>query len=210
MTHALHRCGSAESLEGDYVLIAMGAKENRAAVAPGLAKAARILLETGPSNIGSSSLGMTALLGFDAEDFIARIVGSDAVACAFSSREKLRQAVARLKEADLGLSITVSGLTDEILPMARELGLRPDSINLSFGIMGETGGVAEERILELTTMCGHCRVSAELARSAVRNVAGGVQTPLQASQMLGRPCTCGLFNVDRSAALLAELSVERL
>lgn len=206
MTHSLHRSGSVESLAGDYVLIAACTRGNREAMAPALVEAARILLELEPTNLGSSRVGTNSLIGFDQAEFLRELREADSVACTFSSREGLKEAVARLKQADLGISITLSGLTEEILPLAGGVGLQPHSICLSLGVTGETRGMAEGEALDLITMCGHCRISEGLARQAARNVASGVQSAWEASKMLGKPCTCGLFNADRAETLLARLA----
>ena len=143
MTHSLHRRGSAESLQGDYVMIARTSKVNKAARAPDLAKVAEIIFEVGVSNTGSSVLETNFPLGLDREEFVRRIPTAHGILCSFSSKEKLAEVLRRLKEADLGLSITVSGLIDEVIPLAQEMGIKPHTVNLSMGILGKTEKLAE-------------------------------------------------------------------
>jgi hypothetical protein len=38
---------------------------------------------------------------------------------------------------NLGLSVTVSGLIEEIFDICKELGIKPHSINLSLGVWGK-------------------------------------------------------------------------
>ncbi len=201
MTHSLHRCGSVESLKGDYVLLAR--VKGRPPLAPELAKIAEIIFEVGPTNTGSSRIKTNMALGLDREEFIRRIPEASVLLASFSSKDKLRQALARLKEADLGISIVVSGLIDEVIPLAQELGLRPHTINLSMGIIGKTAKLPGEEILEFTTMCGHALIASNLVRKAIQEVANGAKTAREASIELAKPCVCGIYNLDRSDLLLA-------
>lgn len=204
MTHSLHRRGSTESLRGDYVLIARTSRVNKAAVAPGLSKVAEIILEVGVSNTGSSVLETNFPLGMDREEFVRRIPTAHGLLCSFSSKEKLAEVLRRLKEADLGLSITVSGLLDEVIPLAQEMGIKPHTANLSMGILGRTDKLADEETLEFTTMCGHALIAANLVKKGIADVTCGAKTPREASDMIGAPCVCGIYNLDRSDILLRE------
>lgn len=204
MTHALHRTGSVESLSQDYVLLAIPAKTNREAVGPALARVAEIVLESAPSNLGSSALGQNMALGLDPAEFISRIAGSDGLQCAFASREQLAEVLRKLKEADLGVSITVSGLLDEIFSLAGDLELTPHTVDLSLGLLGDTDGVPDQAVLDIVTMCGHDRVAAGLIRQEAQAVASGARCADEAAVLLGKPCTCGIFNLTRAARMLKE------
>lgn len=208
MTHSLHRRGPREALEKDYVLVAMTSKENKEVTKPVLSDVARIVLETGVSNTGSSGLETNMPLGFDQDWFIQSIPKSHGLLSSFSSKEKLRQALIKLKKADLGISITVSGLIDEVIPMAQEIGLKPHTINLSLGIIGKTEKLPPEEILEFTTMCGHAMISANLARKGIADVACGGKSARDASNMVATPCICGIYNLDRSDVMLAQRAAE--
>jgi|GEM_PF-4053171 len=146
MTHALHREGSIKSLRGDYVLLAMVSRANRETAGPAMARFAQIALGADPTNYGSSTFALNRPLGLQPEDFIRRAPEADGVACVFTSKEELRQVLVELKEADLGLSITVSGLTDEVLALAREVGLKPHSVELSLGDTGRHRPVGRSRV----------------------------------------------------------------
>src|SRR5665647_1374884 len=122
----------------------------------------------------------------------------------FSSKEKLAEVLRRLKEADLGLSITVSGLLDEVIPLAQEMGIKPHTANLSMGILGRTDKLADEETLEFTTMCGHALIAANLVKKGISDVARGAKTLREASDMIGAPCVCGIYNLDRSDLLLQQ------
>ena len=204
MTHTLHRCGNIESLKDDYVLIAMVNKVNRDKVRPLLSKVAKIMFESGLCNTGSTLLGTNVPLGFDREDFIKRIAGANALLCSFSNKENLRKALTALKEARLGISITVSGLVDEVESLAEELEIKPHTINLSLGIIGNTKRLAAPEIMEVTTMCGHALISRNLIKKGIKEIADGAMIPEDASMMVARPCICGIFNLNRAAALMQE------
>ncbi len=204
MTHSLHRTGTEESLQGDYVMITRTTKANRAAINHLLPEVAKMVFEIGPSNIGSSALQTNVPLGLDPEDFVKRIGGVYGFLCTWSSREKLREVLKRLKEKDFGFSVTVSGLIDEVIPLAQELGIKPHTINLSLGILGDTDQLAEEEVLELTTMCGHAMIAANLVKKGIADVKSGAKSAREASMIIGRPCVCGIFNLDRSDCLLAK------
>jgi hypothetical protein len=201
MTHSLHRCGTIESLKRDYVLLAR--VPGRPPLVPQLAKIAEIIFEVGPTNTGSSILRTNMALGIDREAFIKHIPETSVILASFSSKEKLRQVLAKLKEADLGMCIVVSGLIDEVISLAQELGLRPHTISLSMGIIGKTEKLPGEDILEITTMCGHGLVASNLVRKAIEDVASGAKSAREASIELAKPCPCGIFNMDRSDLLLA-------
>ncbi len=205
MTHALHREGSIKSLRGDYVLLAMVSRANRETAGPAMARFAQIALGADPTNYGSSTFALNRPLGLQPEDFIRRAPEADGVACVFTSKEELRQVLVELKEADLGLSITVSGLTDEVLALAREVGLKPHSVELSLGILGDTGQLAEAELLEVMTMCGHSRISAALIKRGAREVEEGLRSAEDVAHALGRPCSCGLFNLRRGELLLSRM-----
>jgi hypothetical protein len=202
MTHSLHRRGPIEELKEDYVLVSMTSSVNKDATKPVLADVAKIIFDVGVSNTGSSGLETNIPIGFDKDEFVQSIPRSHGLLASFSSKAKLRQALARLKEADLGISITVSGVVEEVIPMAQDLGLKPHTINLSLGIIGKTEKLPEEEILEYTTMCGHALISANLARKGIKEVSCGSKSPRDASMMVAKPCVCGIYNLDRSDIML--------
>ncbi|MHB0868006.1 MAG: hypothetical protein ACYC66_01240 [Chloroflexota bacterium] len=209
MTHSLHRRGSLESLKNDFVMVARTSKVNKATTAPALSRVAEIVLEVGVSNTGSSVLETNIPLGLKKDEFVRQIPSAHGMLCSFSSKERMRETLRRLKEEDLGISITASGVIDEVIPMAQELGIKPHTINLSMGILGKTTKLAEEEVLELTTMCGHALISANLVRKGLQEVACGAKTPREASNMLGTPCVCGIYNLDRSDVLLRQRAAAR-
>ena len=201
MTHSLHRRGSAESLQNDYVILATPAVGfNQEGSKEKLLKMLDIIYELGPTNIGSYECG-TIYSGATFEQIREKLSGVPRVRCSFADKAKVREFVRRVKELDLGLSLTISGLTSEVEEMAREMGIRPHSVNLSLNIWGKTGDLPSEEVLEFLTMCGHGMVSRHLVERLLEQVKAGRRTPRQAAILVAQPCVCGIFNVERAEKL---------
>lgn len=201
MTHSLHRRGSSASLANDYVILVTPAVGFNDEGAPDkLREALEVVLEAEPANIGSYATG-TVFAGATPEEIRQGLWEQPRVRCAFAGREQVKRVLEELKKKDLGLSVTVSGLTDEVLDLAREVGLKPHSINLSLGVWGNTAVLPSEDVLEFVTMCGHGLISRYLVEKAIDLVRRGRRTPEQAARMIAPPCVCGIFNPVRAAEL---------
>lgn len=201
MTHSLHRQGDRASLERDYViLITPAIGVNDAGSGEKLVRSLDILLEEGVTNIGDVEHG-SVLGGLDPSDLRAYMGDGKRIRACVSDRETLRRILERLKEADLGLSITVSGLIDEVFDIAREIGAEPHTINLALGVWGRTELLPEPRILEVTTMCGHHMISKDLTADVISRVKSGAISPEKAAEEIGRLCVCGIFNQERCREL---------
>lgn len=202
MTHTLHRCGTEESLKNDYVLLVTAASGiNHEGSREKLLKVLDVVWDVGPANIGSQHLG-TVLQGYSLEEIKASLAEVPRVRCCFSSKEKMFEVIKRLKELDLGISVTVEGPTEDIVAMSRSLGIEPHSVNLSLDIWGKKDELPPEEILELVTMCGHGLISQYLVKKVIEDVKKGKSTPRQAAVEIGRPCVCGIYNPDRAEELL--------
>ncbi|MDI6824058.1 MAG: hypothetical protein QME93_04380 [Bacillota bacterium] len=88
-----------------------------------------------------------------------------------SSRESLEDVVElirELKEADLGVSVVISGLHDVVEDMVRQPGLkRIHTREFSLGSHGRLELLPEYEILEFTTMCGHAMVASGLVKHMI-------------------------------------------
>lgn len=206
MTHSLHRQGSIESLKNDYVMYARNSRGiNAEGSGSKLRRIAEIVFDEGPNNAGASDHNATIANGrWSREVALASQAGARGFICCFNSREKMKRVLERLKEEGLGISIVVSGLIDEVMGMARELGLKPHTINISLGIRGKTELLPDPETMEFTTMCGHALVSASLVKKAVAEVKAGIRTPEEAALMVGQPCICGIVNLARAAEMLGQ------
>ncbi len=203
MTHSLHRRGTVEELRNDYVLLVTPAiGHNHEGKRAALQKVVDIVFEVGPNNIASIEATGTIFTGTTKDDIKNNIHDKGRVRCCFDDKQKMAEVIRRLAEAELGLSITVSGLIDEVVPMARQAGLEPHTINLSLGTHGNTGCLPDEHVLEITTMCGHALVATNLARAMMKEVKAGRKTLDEAAVKLAQPCFCGIFNTERAKQVL--------
>jgi hypothetical protein len=208
MTHSLHREGSQESLETEYVLFIYPARGfNYKGSAPKVRHMVELLYQAGPVNMIPTSLRRNMYSGVTNEEILDSItVDGTRVYSVFNDREKLKKAVILLKEANEGISVMVSGITDRVREIAAEIGVTPHMINLSLGIHGRTDRLPPADIREFTTMCGHGVVSPYLVKDMIRRVKTGKVSEWDGSVLLAEPCTCGIYNPYRSAELLRDKS----
>ena len=124
----------------------------------------------------------------------------------FSDRDTLIAVMKALKEADYGYSVVVSGLVDDVDCCAKKAGIQRHSVDLSLGIWGKIDKLPDEKIMEITTMCGHGMISANLVSKMIDDIRAGRTTARKAAVKLAEPCACGIFNIDKAEALLNELA----
>lgn len=202
MTHSLHREGSVKSLEDDYViLITPAIGVNSKGSGEKLKRSLKILVEEGVENIGDVEHG-SIKTGLTVERLDSLLGDGKRVRAAISDKDALRRILKRIKEEDLGLSITISGLVDNVLGMSKGLGLKPHSINMALGVWGKVSLLPDERIREVTTMCGHHMISRNLVKDAFDKVRAGKTTPEKAAEKVSKLCVCGIFNTKRCSMLL--------
>ena len=147
MTHSLHREGSLESLEKEFVLFIYPARGfNYKGSAPKVRHLVELLYQAGPVNMIPTSLRRNMYSGVTNEEILDSItVEGTRVYSVFNDREKLKKALILIKEADEGISIMVSGITDRVRDLAAELGINPHMVNLSLGHPREDGSPAARR-----------------------------------------------------------------
>lgn len=203
MTNTLHRQGTRESLARDYVIFLTPAKGiNAHGCGEKIKRFLRLALEEGPVNLGTE--GLNLFTASDAEALIESVTDGSGGSATFSDPQALSRLVGKLKVEDLGISINISGLADEVDAILRAHGIVRHSLEQSLGVFGRTERLPTKQILELTTMCGHGLVSHNHARKMIDWVKLGKLSPKQAARYLARPCVCGAFNVDRAEELLAK------
>lgn len=206
MTHSLHREGNLKSLESEYVLFIYPARGfNYKGSAPKIRHNVELLYQAGPVNMIPTSLRRNMYSGVTNEEILDSItVEGTRVYSVFNDREKLKKALVLIKEADEGISIMVSGVTDRVREIAAECGINPHMINMSLGIHGNTDRLPPADIREFTTMCGHGVVSPYLVKDMIRRVKTGKISAWDGSVLLAEPCTCGIYNPCRSVELLKD------
>ena len=207
MTHSLHREGTLDSLDKDYVVFIYPARGyNYKGCAPKVRRLVEIVYEVGPVNMIATTLRKNMYSGVEPEEVLDSIEEGCRVFTVFNSREKFRQLLTAFKRADEGISIVVSGLIEKVREVAAEVGLSPHTINLSLGIHGGTEGLPPPEIRQFTTMCGHAMISPHLVEDVIRRVKAGKLDTWNGSIILAKPCACGIYNPYRSMEMLEDLS----
>ena len=206
MTHTLHRTGSPESLSRDYVLLFMPSKDiNHVGSGPKLRRMLEICLENGAIRIGDCRLGNQYYQG-GVDKLLAHVEDRAVVHGVFNAPDKVVAALKQLKAEDLGLSVVVSGLFDQVRECCGKSGLTPHTVNNTLGRWGQTDRLPPQDVLELNTMCGHGMVTVKLIEDTAAKVKSGEMTPEQGAERLFKPCMCGIFNADRAARLLTAVA----
>jgi len=205
MSHTLHRQGTEDNLQEDYVVFSMTAKGfNEVNSKYALQNFLRILNKYEHANFGDMKTGGKFLVSKD--KIIENVQDTSIVHAVFSDREQLKGALKELKEADLGVSVIVSGLVEHVEEACKEAGIERHTVEYSVGIRGKLARLPEGELLEITTMCGHGMVSQHLVRQMLLDLKRGRRTAQEAGEYLATPCVCGVFNSKRAQRLLEELA----
>lgn len=202
MSHTLHRSGSAKSLENDFPMHAMGARGfNRDGCGPRMKQFASIVLKYDNANAGI--VGFPPKLTLDNIDE-PNYEDSTLVHIVFNNSDELTKCLKELKEADIGLSVTVSGVFDVVHKCCRGAGLIPHTVNMSLGVWGAVDKYMPDdtTVSEISAMCGHGMIPFSLVEDAVSKVKNGKLTPEKAAEGLTPTCTCHIFNTQRAVELL--------
>lgn len=209
MTHSLHREGDLEKLNRDFCVFIYPARGfNSKGSGPKVSKLFEIYYANSPSNCSSTSLRENLYSEVTHEQMLETIRKDDGARAyaTFDDREKVKNLLVQMKQANLGISIMVSGMIDKVREIAAEAGLDPHTINLSLGIHGRTDKLPPADLRQFTTMCGHAVVSPLLVLQAIRRVKTGRRTAWEASLEMAKPCACAIFNVHRSEEQLHDVA----
>jgi len=210
MTHTLHRRGDGAELANDWVVIAMVTRRGAPNDAAGrLRRFLQLALRHRPVNWGDMRQGGRFHAGEDA--LVAGVDAHSLVHAVFTEVDAVAGLLADLRRADLGLSVVVSGLLEGAADACRSAGLDPTraTVQLSLGSWCTAAAIPGGDVLEAVTMCGHGLVSAALVERTAVAVAAGRLSAEEGARRLAVPCTCGVFNPARAAALLARLAASR-
>jgi hypothetical protein len=202
MTNTLHRQGSPEELEGDYVIFTSIAKDIKPGSAPQIHEFLKICNKYGPVNIGSSKYGSVLQDDVEFKDLITHLKDGSTSAAVFTDVETLQKVVADLVEADLGISINISGLLEGAHECCGKSGIQRHSVEQSLGFWGATDRLPERDVLEVNALCGHGMVSFNYIRKIMEKVKMRRLTPKEAAHILGKCCECAVFNTERAERLL--------
>lgn len=209
MTHSLHRFGNRENLEGDYVVFAMSAKGiNEKGSAQAMRTFMEMALDLDPVNAGDMKTGNIFALTKD--EILDGIQDISIVHAVFVEEAKVSELLGRVKEADLGVSVIVSGLFDRVQSAGDTGGVRQHTMECSAGVWGQVDRLPSADVMQVTTMCGHGMVAAQLVERRARDVRSGKMTTQQAARELAKLCVCGIFNPVRAERLLLAIAERQL
>jgi len=206
MTNTLHRKGTAESLRGDFVVFTTPSGPVPDLVQK-LIRFTRICLKYEPVNMNHVDRdGMHRIDPRHIQEEMSRKIGMTAT---FDNPEALAGVIRELKEADLGISINVSGLLDEVKACCNDVGMERHSAEQSLGVFGNTHLLPRWPVVEINALCGHGLVSFNLISKVVDEVKSERMTPGDGAYHLAKPCQCGAFNPTRARLVLEQLRLKR-
>ena len=205
MTHTLHRQGNKESLDKDYIFLCMAAKGfNEDGADEKMREFLRIMLRHNPVNAGDMQSGN--MFNSDMDDILTKVSSTSIVHGVFTDSDTATKVLQELKDADLGMSVVVSGPFDSVDCICKAAGLKPHSLDFSAGIWGNTKKLPSKDVQEVTTMCGHGMVASNLVKSLADDLKAGQITADEAGKELAKQCACGIFNPARAAELLQDMA----
>jgi hypothetical protein len=208
MTHTLHRRGTADSLERDIIFLIMPSKDiNHVGSHTPLKRFFEIALEAGAVKIGDCRSGNEYFQG-SLQNVINKVQDRAVIHAVFNDEQKAIDMLHRLKEAELGLSVVVSGLLPKVDGVCKHNGIQRHTVEHSLGVWGRVDKLPPEPVLEINTMCGHGMVTVALINDVLDRVRTGGLTPEKGAEELFKPCMCGIFNPKRAAELIRNLMAE--
>jgi hypothetical protein len=205
MTHTLHRCGTPESLRDDYPWLMYWSRGiNDVDVRRKCLEIIEAAQAVGCENWGDTKAG--SILARPAEEIKRDLTDRSRVRGVFTSKQQVTEFLRILKEKDLGMSVIISGLLEDVLDACRQAGVTPHTINFSLGVWGKKELLPPEEVLKITTMCGHHMISNALVEKLVSDIRRGKTTPRRAALRCARLCPCGVFNHIRAERLFAQMA----
>jgi hypothetical protein len=194
-------------LRKDFVIMAMTAKGfNDEESVPKLKEYFKIILKHKPINYGEVMAGNRSITSD------LKIMDSFNLSSVphgvFTDPKQVDGVLKDLREADLGLSIVVSGVLSEVEKCCEKVGLVPHTVENSLGFWGKTNRLPDMKILEISNMCGHAMISTNLVEREINEVKSKKKTPEEAVELMNRCCRCSIFNTERAAVLIAAIASE--
>jgi len=206
MTHTLHRRTDINRDGEDFTILCMAAqKYNDKGAGEKLKKIFKMVSDSNPDNLADDNLG-GRYTGYTDEEILEHMGDKAYVGAAFSDRSRLKEALKRIKEADLGMSLVVSGNYKVVFGILKDIGLKPHTVNMSLGIFGNKDVLPREEVLAISTMCGHGMVTEKRIENIIEEVKAGKLTPEEGGKRLASTCTCGIFNPKLAAQMVKKIS----
>ena len=192
----------------DFIFLCMPSKDvNHVGSHTPLKRFFEIALEAGAIKIGDCRSGNEYYQGKLA-NVINNVQDRAVIHAVFNDREKAIGMMKRLKEANLGLSIVVSGLLDTVHDCCKQAGIQRHTVEHSLGVWGRVDKLPQPSVMEINTMCGHGMVTVALINDIADRVKKGDLSPEKGAEELFKPCMCGIFNPKRAAELLQQIAAD--
>lgn len=208
LTNTLYRQGEKENLRNDYVIFVRPAGGyNREGCAPKLKEFLRICKKHEPVNLGTETEGEPGE-PLSWEEQIEQVDDYSAATAVFADLDTLYEVICEIKEADLGLSVNISGLLEEVDECCQRAGIQRHSVEHSLGFHGATDRLPSRTVLEINSMCGHGLVSFNLIHKLVEQIKRENVSVERAAELMSKNCVCGAFNTTRAEQLLERLQKE--
>lgn len=204
MTHTLFRRGRYDDLKKEFVLLAMCATGITHTGSAGIKKQLFELLQPFP-HVNAGEVKTGSVYNADLKDILAGFIDTSVLHYVFVGKKTLIDVLKAVKAADLGISVVVSGVFDEVHTCMRQAGLEPHTVEHGGGVWGNSAKLPPEDVLGVTTMCGHGLVSGNLVLDTVAKVKRGKLTLSEAGERLAQPCICGIFNPKRAEDFVQNL-----
>jgi hypothetical protein len=199
MTHSLHRCGRIQ--EKDFVWLLYHVKGvNDQNLVERLRRAIAIIEEVGAVNWGDVKSG--PIVRVPPAEIKEKLTEKSRIRGVFTSRDQVTEFLKKMKAADLGFCVIISGVLDQVFSSCEKAGVKPHTMNYSLGVFGKKELLADEDTLAITTMCGHHMIPDEFVTETRRSVKEGKVSPEKASLEFAELCPCGIFNQERAKELL--------
>lgn len=205
MTHTLHRYGTKEELTTDWVVLQLASPINTPGSEPKMHHFCELAIKNNCVSMGGTK--SSEFLEGSKENFMKTCAtGKDdtmGVQVTFNREEDVASFLKDLVDADMGISVVVSGLTDNVEQMCKAAGTAFHSVTNSFGIWGRQDKIPENKdVLSIITMCGHSMISAPHVTNLAKKIKEGKTTARKAALELAYDCPCGIVNPDRCERLL--------
>ncbi len=206
MTNTLHRQGKIKSLKEDFVVFMTAAPGiNREGSAPKLQEFMRICERYHPINMGNVKRGNIYKDDVEIQKFIASLSEGAGTTAVFTDIDTVQKVIEELIKADLGISINISGLLDEVRECCHKAGITRHSAEHSLGFWGARERLPEREVLEINTLCGHGMISFNFIRKMIEYVKLRRLSPKKAARIMAKSCECGAFNPLRAEELLENI-----
>ena len=222
MTNTLHRYGTKDNLRDDFIVFAMAGKGYNDEGSLDKAKAfLRTAIKYRPINMGNALVNSLYRPEKDLsfiklyfigrkekttyEDLIDEIPAAGSAAVVLDSSDKVKSFIRDVKGLDLGLSVNISALVDDVRDLCGEVDITPHAVEYTLGFHGNTDRLPDNDTLSISTMCGHGMVSAHFARKMMDRVKEGRIEPEDAACCMAKFCVCGVFNISRAMRILTRV-----